>query len=199
MQTADGQVVTIGGKATLNFDGSGIGNLDFPLKPGDPRLEKLTSGGNIIETFEFKSHTVNRRSADIALLRVAYLTAFSQLGYGYVLNSGLNAIRQQIVNPTGQALPRLGFLRDTGLPVGLFIVVEPKNLKALLVEFDMRVGKKVRRASVILPPPKGDSSKLYEEYFLTSGSKCKYYGMPAANCVDNEAMAMRAFDLWEKI
>jgi hypothetical protein len=86
----------------------------------------------------------NPRRADISYLKSAYLAAFAQLGYVYILSGVFDKVRQQIQHPEDEILEvqRLQ-LRNGTTGHDLFLVVE-EPIHCL--------GVKVKDAVVLLPP-----------------------------------------------
>ncbi|MGB3467748.1 MAG: hypothetical protein WBA74_20850, partial [Cyclobacteriaceae bacterium] len=64
-----------------------------------------TEGGSVKAKFSLPNNYIKRRS-EIAALRIGYLYAFSILGYSFLLNSHLYKVREQILNPDKEILPK---------------------------------------------------------------------------------------------
>jgi len=105
----------------------------------------------------------NERRAEIALLRIAYLIAFSTLGNGFLINSGLFHVREQIQNPDKEILPKVFWIKydfPTELE-GVNIISLPKELQCYLVVFNLRTASQTRQFAIALPGPTKPSIKIY--------------------------------------
>lgn len=111
----------------------------------------------------------NERKAEIALLRIGYLLAFSIFGYGFLINSGLYKVREQIKNPDKEILPKVFWL-PFEFPIeneGINIVTLPKELRCFLVVFRLKTKSKSRQFSIVLPGPSDPGIKVYD-YILNN-------------------------------
>jgi hypothetical protein len=70
--------------------------------------DKMFDDGFKTPTFNLKFHKAsNERRAKVALLRIAYLIAYSTLGNSLYINGGLYKVREQILNPDKNILPEV--------------------------------------------------------------------------------------------
>ncbi len=70
--------------------------------------DKLFDEGFKTPTFNLKpKRTAQERRAEVALLRIAYLLAYATFGNGFYINSGLYKVREQILNPDKEILPKV--------------------------------------------------------------------------------------------
>jgi hypothetical protein len=124
-------------------------------------INQLISDQGINEiTIEFSMHKSHH--PHVALLRIAYLWAFSVLGYFYISQPALSKIREQIRNPNKRILDGWGQLLAKDIPdefLGLNIISSPINLRAFLVVFDIKKYKK--RYAILLPGFSPDSLSVY--------------------------------------
>ena len=103
---------------------------------------------------------------EIALLRIAYLYAFSVFGYGFLLNPNLQIIRKQILNPDERLLQSWGVFKNLSVPdnaVGVNILYAPKELSAFFIIFDLIHELTTNRYGVLLPGPTSPGSGIYQE------------------------------------
>lgn len=109
----------------------------------------------------------NERRAEIALLRIAYLIAFSTLGNGFLINGGLYRVREQIQNPDKEILPKVFWIKyDFPKEIeGVNIVALPKELQCYLVVFNLKTASQSRQFAIALPGPTSPSIKVYD--FIT--------------------------------
>jgi hypothetical protein len=112
---------------------------------------------------QFRTYS-NERRAEIALLRIAYLIAFSSFGYGFLINRGLYKIREQILNPDKNILPtafwiKYDFPKENE---GINIVALPKELQCYLVIFTLQTNSLARQFAIALPGPSDPDLKVYD-------------------------------------
>jgi hypothetical protein len=106
----------------------------------------------------------NRRP-EAALLRIAYLWAFSEFGYGFLINDSLKYVRAQIKNPSSNILPTWGISSRSDFPdesLGVNIITKPIELQSFLIIFDVYSELRKVRYGVILPGPTNPGPKVYE-------------------------------------
>lgn len=115
--------------------------------------------------FKINFHqTSNERRAEIALLRIAYLLAFSILGNGFLINAGLYKVREQISNPDKNILPR-GFWLKYNFPKdneGINIISAPNELKSFLIVFNLKTKSHIRQFAIVLPGPSKPGVEVYD-------------------------------------
>lgn len=117
-----------------------------------PRVEENLRSNGIGETnLSIKLHRKNH--PEVALLRIAYLLAFSTFGNGFLFNSNLEKVREQIKNPEQELIPCFGVL-DIDIPdstLGIHVIVAPKELRSFLVIFCLNNSNRITKHAVILP------------------------------------------------
>lgn len=121
---------------------------------------------------KLKANITNRKRnadlANIALLKSAYLIAFHELGYMYVLNPNLNMIREQILNPKQQLISAPYVIADeNGIPKDMLQGVyyaKLDNIVCIVVVMDLQLSKSEQnhRKAVVLPHPKDSQYTIYE-------------------------------------
>jgi hypothetical protein len=95
-----------------------------------------------------------RPYADIALLNIAYLTAFRVFGYGYIFHPNLQPVRKQIQNPASNILPKYWKVPNSVFPditPGVYRVTSPAYLRCLLVAVKLRSKLRETTHVVMLP------------------------------------------------
>lgn len=116
-------------------------------------------------TFQMKfRETSKERRAEVALLRIAYLLAYSILGNGFYINGGLYKVREQILNPDKEILPKVFWLK---IPFpkeneGINIISLPKELQSFLVVFNLKTASQSRQFAIVLPGPSSPGLKVYD-------------------------------------
>lgn len=120
----------------------------------------------------------NKRRAEVALLRIGYLLAFATLGNGFLINGGLFKVREQILNPDKEVLPKVFWL-NYKFPKeneGVNIISLPKELQSFLVVFNLKTASRSRQFAIVLPGPSSPGTKVYDfiEKELCVGDGTKY-------------------------
>lgn len=106
----------------------------------------------------------NERKAEVALLRIGYLLAFSAFGNGFLINGGLYKVREQILNPEKEIIPKVFWL-PIELPAereGINIVTLPEELRCFLIVFRLKTKSQSRQFSIVLPGPTDPGIKVYD-------------------------------------
>lgn len=107
--------------------------------------------------------------ANVALLKSAYLMAFHELGYMYVLNANTNIIRAQIQNPKKNVIGN-AFIIDSkngvieNLSDGVYYA-QLNNVGCVIVimELKLRQSEIKHRKAIVLPHPKDSHGQIYFE------------------------------------
>jgi hypothetical protein len=122
---------------------------------------------------DFVFHTPPIKFIQIALLRVAYLIAFSKFGNAFILNKVYNGIRQQILQPTSDVLSAYGAIKSELIPcpAGIYKINAPVELEGYFVVFTITYNKKEFKNGVFLPSPYIDSVEYYERFNEHTNSK----------------------------
>ena len=82
----------------------------------------------------------NERRSEIALLRIGYLLAYATLGNGFLINGGLYKVREQILNPEKEILPKVYWIKHE-FPAeheGINIITLPGELRSFLIIFNLK-------------------------------------------------------------
>lgn len=105
--------------------------------------------------------------ANIALLKSAYLMAFQELGYMYVLNPCTNAVREQILNPKQQLISAPYVIADeAGIPEvisqGVYYA-KLDDVVCIVVVINLQLPKSdlKHRKAVVLPNPRDSQCRIY--------------------------------------
>lgn len=128
-------------------------------------------------TANFKLKPLNlsdERRAEVALLRIAYLIAFSTFGNGFLINGNLFKVREQIQNPIKDILPKVFWIKYD-FPkefIGINIIKAPQELRCFLIVFELSTKSKLRQFAIALPGPSSPGIKIYEnlEKYLCNDS-----------------------------
>lgn len=137
--------------------------------------EFMTEVKNAKEGYKIKivADITNRKRdydlANIALLKSAYLMAFHELGYMYVLNANMNIIRDQIQNPKKNVIGN-AFIIDSknsvteNLADGVYYA-QLDNIGCVIVimELKLRQSEIKHRKAIVLPHPKDSHGQIYSE------------------------------------
>lgn len=112
----------------------------------------------------YKPHdTPSAHLVHIALLKIAYLLAFSKFGHLFVLNKNYDAVRYQILNPEQKVLPAKGVTRNVGLLEGFYLVKQPIYVKGILVVFPLTYNGKKEMNAVFLNHPELNDLIFYSQ------------------------------------
>jgi len=169
------------------------------------KLHQLEGGGEIgeINLKFFLGYRINK--PEIALIRIAYLLAFSQFGYGFLMNSSLVHVRNQIQRSDETILPDWGILPGD-LPddaLGLNVVYRPPELQSYLVVFDLKTENRKTRHAVVLPGPSYPGSNIYFRLAELRSAKEKplieygIRGIPQGEYVTREELAFASHYYWD--
>ena len=127
--------------------------------------DKMFDTGFNPPAFQMKlNRTSNERRAEVALLRVAYLVAYSTLGNGFLINAGLYKVREQLLNPDREILPKVFWLKyDFPKEMeGVNIITLPKELRCFLIIFSLSTKSSSRQFGIVLPGPSKPSIEVYD-------------------------------------
>lgn len=165
------------GKAILNFQpkhsnpkdaDSFMADLFPPTTIYNPFFypDKIFGNESRSPSFNMKQKNLiaDERRAEIALLRIAYLIAFSTLGNGFLINTGLYKVREQILNPDKSILPKPFWIKyDFPKEMeGINVITLPKELRCFLIVFSLKTKSQSRRFAVVLPGPSDPGIKVYD-------------------------------------
>ncbi len=167
------------------------GGLSFHLFKNGPNAKK-TKGESIprvrkhiekngIQKFNCNLEFYKKNHPEIALLRVAYLLAFSTFGNGFLFNSNLEIIRKQIKNPKEKILPSFGGINAdfSNSHSGIYIIDNPIKLRSYLVIFELKTINRTTKHGVILPGPSAPNLDIYNLATKTkSNQKIQFTATP---------------------
>ncbi|MEM7511342.1 MAG: hypothetical protein AAF388_10450 [Bacteroidota bacterium] len=182
-----------------------------PLKLKNTLFHSRNNIG-INSKFESDTFTVKfpnkseERKAEIALLKSAYLFAFAKFGYSFLINSGLYRIREQILNPDKQILPKV-FWINFDFPdhtMGLNIITSPKELRCYLVIFKVLTKSNQYKFAIALPGPSDPGIKIYEniENILCKDdngfANIRLENLPNENYTEEDEFLWASHIYWQK-
>ena len=171
---------------------SDLANLYESLKKTDSQSFKLT--------LRFTSHKA--RHPEAALLRIAYLLAFSIFGYSFLLNPSLPVLRGQIKHPEITVLPTWGILRED-LPeefLGINVITRPQELRSFLVVFDLKAPQKtIIRYGVIIPGPNEPGLTIYDSLSKQDGNSISFRITKITDTIDFLKEPFVMHDIWESL
>ncbi|MBS1556719.1 MAG: hypothetical protein JSU09_17505 [Bacteroidetes bacterium] len=169
---------------------------------------KMYENGFKTPTFHMKLNKIsNERRAEVALLRVAYLIAYSTLGNAFLINGGLYKVREQLLNPDKEILSKVFWL-NYDFPKemeGVNIITLPKELRCFLVIFSLRTKSLSRQFGIVLPGPSEPSIKVYDfiEKELCTGDGTTFLNIvsehiPNENYLSQKQYAFVAHWYWQE-
>lgn len=159
--------------------------------------------------FSFKKDfRSDERRAEIGLLRIGYLIAFSIFGNGLLINGGLFKVREQLANPDKEILPKVFWLNyefpDNML--GVNIITSPKELRCFLVVFNLETNSKKRQFAIALPGPSYPGIKIYEniEKSLCQGDGSEFVNIKTEHIVEDDYLRKKEYTfilnyLWQEM
>jgi len=143
--------------------------------------------------------TSNERRAEVALLRIGYLLAYATLGNGFFINGGLYKVREQILNPDKEILPKVFWLK---IPFpkeneGVNIISLPKELQSFLVVFNLKTASQSRQFAIVLPGPSSPGIKVYDFIAneLCVGDGTKFLNGMVEHIPDKDSLRKKAYAL----
>ncbi len=149
----------------------------------------------------FKLH--KKGYPEIALLRIAYLMAFSTFGNGFLLNSNLEKIREQIAQPEKNILKGFGILPFdfSSIETGLYVVVEPKELWCFLAIFRLN---EHCTCNVVLPGPSAPGIDIYHYLKTHDVANDKIIKFMIRKCPErdylaDESMKFESAKIWDAL
>jgi len=135
--------------------------LKFTLK-NQTELLQLVELINNEKDFKFGGDKADPRSVQLAILKSAYLLAFKKFGYGYILHSSFNPIREQLLNPNTEVLPSLGVLFGNNSK-GIFVVTNPIHARSLYINFELKISSGSFFAGALIPTPSTNVIDFYQQ------------------------------------
>lgn len=185
--------VTEKGKIKIHIDDGRTSPMDLS------KLGEKAKSGMSNSNINFRSYSYRKRRPEIALLRIAYLLAFSKFGNGFLVNPALAKVREQIKYPEKEILRHLGRIaaKPDHLPVGYYIINNPLELKSFLIVFQINA----RKYYMLLPGPTHPGIDVYErmKIFMDQKKRIDFYTkpIPDAPFLTEESYALSPFDLFE--
>lgn len=140
----------------------------------DPKLHKRAIEAFETQTKEF-SISGNLGYKDIpsrvAVLRIAYLLAFSYFGYGYILYSNLDQVREQIFQSEHEtdALKGMVLLKSAPKANSIGLLKQPQELRCFIA-FISLFTEQQRVLGIALPGPDADSATIYQRWSASAAN-----------------------------
>ena len=201
---------------TVEIDANGTFHLKLDIKRSNPPEfsqfnSDLTSNG-ITGNFETPPFTIKPKAksdehrAEIALLRIAYLIAYSFFGSGFLISPGLYKVRKQLNNPNEEILPRgLGINFD--FPdefLGVNMITQPEELSCFLIIFLLKTESRTKKYSIALPGPSSPGIDIYKniEKILCQGDgtemhKIELYHFEGSDNVTEKGLTFNSNYQWQ--
>ncbi len=170
-------------------------------------LNLLKTGSKFNLQFNFKKSIL----PEVSLLRIAYLMAFSYIGYGFFfggtkyVNPNIQRIREQILNPTRKQIDYIPILMENFDDefLGVNIIYEPKELRSLLVVFDLKTGHSEYRIGVSLPGPDDHGFDAYLKFkeikLVNAPIELKVYTFPRKLNLNQLGDSKEYWKCWEVV
>lgn len=164
------------------------------------------TGWNKKLSFSFeKPKKTNERLASISLLKIAYLLAYEKLGHLYLFNKNAEIIREQIKFPEKEIIKN-PFWIHYKFPdniVGVNVITKPRELRSIVVVFDLKTKSDNYRMSICLPGFSSGDENIYENI---NEKLCQGYGFEKVevnNYINSEynikdvEKTFRLIEFWE--
>jgi hypothetical protein len=117
------------------------------------------------------------RNAIAGLLRIGYLMLFRQFGYGYILNSGLDGIREQILHPERSIIPdaiSVDIPQALAHANSVAILKSPKNLRCFLAMVRLSVQNRIICRGILLPGPRDSDVAIYHRHEAAKNGRDRF-------------------------
>ena len=171
--------------AIMKEDENGIVNIYVENKhnhPGvvDRFIESTKACDGDLEipgSFKLGNHRRKTEVVDVAILKSAYLYAFYKFGYGYILNTNLNSIRKQIMNPNEKIIPPYYLLLNESHIPNLILddvytaILDGEKVLVVILSFNLSGSNYIHRFATILPMPNTKDLDLYNRLKNNSETK----------------------------
>jgi len=127
-----------------------------------------------------------KANSEVGLLRIGYLLLFREFGYAALLSQSMNAVRAQIISPDERVITQGWDLPpsfSSTLPLGISMIVAPKELCSFLAVFDLDVAGVTSRHAVVLPVPDHPDGGVYDrlDRAMTGEEKTQVRGIPVSS------------------
>lgn len=153
-------------KGNVIFRREGPNSFSIDIDVKDPYRKAMKEKVLAQEQLQivYKPHeTPSAHVVQIALLKIAYLLAFSKFGHLFALNKNYDNIRYQILNPDKKILLTKGVTRNVRLPEGFYLVKQPLYVKGILVVFPITYTDNVEMNAVFINHPQLNDLVFYSE------------------------------------
>lgn len=159
---------------------SSDGKRRIEFKPGNKNYERLKKNLSQSDTLpemrvNFKDSEVDHKKINSAYLKIAYLKAFSKLGYALIfnedgsINETYEKIREQILNPDRKIVPKVPIYQtENKFEDGVYIISSPKRLRSIMVAFTLSRGEYSEYYSAMLPLPYDSNFETlhYQQFYI---------------------------------
>ncbi len=174
------------------------------MHPGAQKLLKFLEDKT---KFKVDINLKKYKNPEITLLRIAYLLAFGNLGYSFLfggtkfVNPNIQKVREQIVNPQEEIIKDIPIINEEIHDdfLGVNIIYEPKEIRSLLIVFDLNTKVSKYRFGIFLPGPDdfGFQASKNVKKILRQNKKInlKAYTFPNKLTLNNQE---DSFDYWAK-
>lgn len=188
------------------------GGLNFHMFKNGPNAKKNKGKSiprvrnhikkNGIQKFNCNLQFHKKNHPEIALLRVAYLLAFSTFGNGFLFNSNLEIIREQIKKPKEEILPNFGVINAdfSDFHSGIYIINKPLELRSYLVIFELKTTNRTTKHGVMLPGPSTPNISIYNfAKKISSNQNIQFTAtpIPEQNYLQNQDLKFASTWYWD--
>jgi hypothetical protein len=194
--------------ATIHIQGKSGIHIQYHPNRSHPahvnQFQTLVNSGSFGKFSLDSFSTYKELRPEIALLRIAYLLAYSTFGVGFLINFNLQLIRDQIQSPDRKILEHWG-ISSIDYPdnvLGINIVTKPKELQSFLVIFELRTLIRATRHGVLLPGPTNPGLNIYK--WLSNlpenqeDSEITVTNILASDYLQDPKLAFASHSFWEQ-
>jgi hypothetical protein len=195
--------------ATINVQGNSGIYIQYHPERSDPlhvsQFQTMVSSKDIGQFSLSLLGNYKKNRPEVALLRIAYLLAYSTFGFGFLINFNLQVIRNQIQSPHEKILEHWGVstmdYRDELL--GINIIKEPKELQSFLIVFELKTNNRTTRHGVLLPGPTEPGLSIYK--WLSTlpenqkNSEVNVIHIPEDDYLQDRKLAFASHTFWKEV
>jgi hypothetical protein len=139
----------------------------------------------------------------LALLRIAFLLLFKNLGNAFFLTQSAQKIASLINNPEAAGEPYPFLIKGPleKISEGIYIIFEPTELSSYLIVFNLKTKGYSEKYGVIIPGAHDDDIKVFHQWKILSQSapiKITFFELPDSDYLTDESYCMTPYLSWFK-
>jgi hypothetical protein len=106
-------------------------------------------------------------NSNAALLRIGFLMAFRQFGYGYILHENVEQVRRQILNPGELIIPEpvsFAFREPPPQVNAMGAVTAPESLLSFIAMVRLKTDNRVLNVGILMPGLNEDGGQIFDRF-----------------------------------